>query len=315
MTDRTDEILAPYDVILTGSYFIDLVFTGLPEMPQLGKDIFSQNLELVPGGAFYTALALRRLGVRSGWMCDVGEDIFSQMILEACQEEGIDIALFQHYPQPVRRVAAAFSFTHERGFVSYYDPVEESAPARLQDSLQCLRPTVLMLSNLWMGEELESAMAMRKAYGLRIYMDCQDTDCTLKTPGMVEGLRAVDVFGPNAREAMCITGQATPVDALDALADYTPLVVVKCGGQGVIARQGKQFYRIPALQVNVVDTTGAGDSFNAGFVFGWLRDEPLERCLMFGNICGGLAVTAVGNRAIPNRDKLLELAGQYASLI
>ena len=82
------------------------------------------------------------------------------------------------------------------------------------------QPPVLLLPNLWLGGELKSVLEIKKKNSLRVYMDCQDTSCTSKTQGLIEGLQSVDVFAPNAREAMCITGETTPKKALDKLSLY-----------------------------------------------------------------------------------------------
>ena len=117
-----------FDVLLTGAYFCDMVFNGLPEMPQLGRDVFSSSFDMVAGGVFYTAQALQRLGVRAGWLCDVGNDLFSRFIIESAEAEGIDTSLFRHHERPLRRIAAAFSFAHDRGFVSYMDELPDTLP-------------------------------------------------------------------------------------------------------------------------------------------------------------------------------------------
>src|SRR5512135_1098656 len=89
-----------YQVLLYGTYFLDLIYTGLPQFPEFGKDIYSREFEMRPGAAFYTALALHRLGVRCGWACAFGDDLFSRFVLERCQEEGIDDSLFERHPFP-----------------------------------------------------------------------------------------------------------------------------------------------------------------------------------------------------------------------
>ena len=66
-----------YDVLLLGGYFCDLIFTGLPEMPQLGAEVYGSAFDMVPGASYTTALALRRLDLRAGWACDFGDDLFS----------------------------------------------------------------------------------------------------------------------------------------------------------------------------------------------------------------------------------------------
>jgi sugar/nucleoside kinase (ribokinase family) len=285
-----------YDIILPGVYFCDLVFTGLPGMPSLGKEIFGSGFDILPGGTFNTALALHRLGLRSGWAVDFGSDFFSQFVLGEARRHGLDGSLFRLHDHPVRSVTASLSFPEDRAFISYMDAYDTRLPV---EEVQQFRPRWLLLPWLALGEEALHLMQLARQQGTLIYMDCQSNDATLQDPGVAEAIRSVDVFAPNATEAQHLTGKGTAEEALACLAELAPLVLIKLGKEGVIARQGEAVVRSPAIQVKVVDTTGAGDCFNAGFLYGCLKDRPLEACLHYGNICGGLSTTARGCLASP----------------
>ena len=128
----TDAEPGSYDVLLLGSYFCDLIFTGLPGVPRLGADLFGTEFDMVPGASYRTALACRRLGLRAGWLCDFGTDFFSRFVLDMAAQDGLDMSLFRHHPVPVRRVSAAFSFVHDRGFESGYSVAIQLQSIRLQ---------------------------------------------------------------------------------------------------------------------------------------------------------------------------------------
>jgi sugar/nucleoside kinase (ribokinase family) len=273
-------------------YFCDLIFSGLPEVPRLGAEIFSSGFNLTPGGPFITTVAMRRLGLRVGWMCDFGDDLFSRFILEAAQREGLDDSLFQHHPFPVQRVTAVFSMFQDRGFISFMDDIEQTSAIPL---LEEHRPRCLFLPHLHYGDMYTDLFAAARRNGAMVFMDCQSTAATLDTPGVEAALRLVDIFAPNDVEALQLTGAATIEQALARLAEFTPLVIIKLGAKGAIAQTDEQVVRVPAIPVEAVDTTGAGDCFNAGFLYGYLRRSALlETCLQFGNICGGLSTTAIG---------------------
>jgi sugar/nucleoside kinase (ribokinase family) len=126
-------------------------------------------------------------------------------------------------------------------------------------------------------------------------MDAQVSgDATLADPEVVASLRSIDIFAPNQKEALRLTGEQTIGAALGRLAELTPTVVIKLGADGAIARSQGQQVHIPALPVNAVDTTGAGDNFDCGFLYGWLKSYSLEDCLRCGNFCGGRSITAHG---------------------
>ena len=294
-----------YQVLLYGSYFCDLIYTGLPQFPELGKDTYSLGFEMRAGASYYTALVLHRLGVRCGWACGFGNDLFSRFVLERCQEEAIDAALFQHYPFPIRRVSSTISFPEDRAFVSFVDETPLPAGPPL---IHRLRPQWLLLPHLTYGPEFDELEAACRAAGTRIYMDCQSDPATLATPGVREALARVDIFAPNLSEALHLTGAACTEDALDLLAGLSPLAIIKLGSQGACARGRAGSACAPALAVACVrDTTGAGDCFNAGFLFGLLNGYDLQACLRAGNVCGGLAVSGSASTSILSAEQVKNL--------
>jgi sugar/nucleoside kinase (ribokinase family) len=300
-----------YDILLWGIYFCDLIFTDLLEVPKLGAEIWSNSLEMTTGGAFTTAVAMQRLGLRARWMCDFGNDFFSQFILEAARREGLDESLFQIHPRPVRRVSAVFSLLGDRGFLSFMDDVERTSPI---PQIEQHRPRCVLLPHLHYGEECFEIFAAARQAGSLLFMDCQGTEATLDTPGVTDALRSVDIFAPNEPEALQLTGAPAVDEALSRLAELTPLVVIKLGAGGAVARCGEQVIRVPAIPVQAVDTTGAGDCFCAGFLYSYLQGASLETCLQSGNICGGLSTTAVGGTsAAPTTDQVEECRASLAS--
>jgi sugar/nucleoside kinase (ribokinase family) len=286
------------DVLLWGTYFFDIIFTGLPRIPRLGTEVFSRDLTITPGGPFNTAVALHRLGINSAWSCDFGTDFFSQFVLERAAMEKLDTSLFTYHNFPVRRITAAFSLTDDRGFMSFMDEVPQTSPiAQMKEN----NPKFLLLPHLHYGADYEDIFLTAQLHGIRIIMDCQSTEASLETPGVECALKSVDVFIPNEVEAIQLTGASSAEEALTILAKLTPLVIIKCGKDGAISMQGDEVIHEPAIDVQVIDTTGAGDCFNAGFLFGHLvLGVPLSACLKAANFCGGISVTAVGGEAIPN---------------
>ena len=116
------------DVLLFGDYFCDIIITGLSEIPHLGADVFGDSMEIAPGGAYILAVALHRLGVNVRWAAYLGDDLFSRFLFEEAKKEGIDTSLFQQTDGPLRSLSLSFSFAHDRGFISYTDPVPGDLP-------------------------------------------------------------------------------------------------------------------------------------------------------------------------------------------
>ncbi len=120
---------------------------------------------------------------------------------------------------------------------------------------------------------------------------------------MRECLRYVDIFLPNAREARQIAGTQDLQAALSLLAGAVPLVVVKNGTEGAIAQRGSQTFSSPAIKVESVDAVGAGDSFDAGLLFEYLRGSDVPACLAMGNLAGAFSTTrAGGTEAFTDRE-------------
>lgn len=295
------------EVLLTGCYTLDIIFTGLPEMPRLGVEVFSDGFDILPGGAFNAAYALHRLQIRSGWVCELGNDFASRFMLEAVASAGIDQSFFHVLEESRRFVTVALSFPEDRAFVSYVEGYERLVPI---EDIKRSRPRWLFLPHLYYGPQAMEGFAEAHRGGTRVFMDCQSVGVTLETPGVAEALGSIDVFAPNEAEAKRLTGSTTAEGALDRLAEFTPLVVMKRGHMGAMTREGSRVVQDPALPIKVVDTTAAGDCFNAGFLYGVLRGMPIDLCLRFGNVCGGLATTRRGCLGAPTADQLDEIVGR-----
>ena len=300
------------DVLLFADYFCDVIITGLPEPPRLGADLFGREMEIAPGGAYILAHWLHILGVKVRWVGTFGSDIFSRFILEEAARTGLDDGLFQVHPRPYRVFSLSFSFAHDRGFISYNDPL----PASIDYAALIRSQQPRWALNLPFDGSAQSRALMDLVHsqGGRVYVDCQYTTASLDEPGLCDTLRRVDIFAPNLSEARQLTGETDPLAALARLTEFCPLVVLKCGDQGAYACQAGQIRHSSALPVEVVDTTGAGDSFNAGFLAGVLAGEPLETCLRFGNICGGISTTRRGGSTTAlSLAEVRQIAGRLTS--
>ncbi|MFE3111109.1 carbohydrate kinase family protein [Kitasatospora indigofera] len=280
------------EVLVAGAYFADLVFHGLPQPVQPGGEVFAEGFALVPGGAYTLAMAMHRLGHEVLWSADFGTDVFSGEVLAAARAEGLDETAFRHHPFPVRSLTVALSTAGDRAMVSYQDPV---APTALVPLLRRHRPRVLMLPQLrWEAEVLAGAEAAGQL-GALVVMDCHDSPATLDDPGVRRILARVDVLTPNASEALRLTGATDLDQAISELAALVPTLVVKRGPDGAVAVRNGKRHDVPAVAVRVVDTTAAGDCFNAGFVHGLLAGWELPACLTAAAACGAAATTGPGS--------------------
>src|SRR5690606_38069280 len=122
-------------------------------------------------------------------------------------------------------------------------------------------------------------LAAMKARGVSISMDCQDRPITLDTPGVRETISGLSLLTPNAKEAAQLTGTNSVKEAGDQLKSLVPTLIIKDGANGAFAWQADGQIHVPPLTLAAVDTTGAGDVFNAGFLCAWLEGKNITECL------------------------------------
>jgi sugar/nucleoside kinase (ribokinase family) len=141
---------------------------------------------------------------------------------------------------------------------------------------------------------LPALLAEVQAAGATVSLDSNWDPAEAWNHGLARALAQTDVFLPNEQEALAIAQAAELDTALERLTVTIPLVTVKRGAQGAMARQGATVVSDPGFRVEAVDTTGAGDTFDAGFLYGYLHGWPLADSLALGCACGALSTQAAG---------------------
>ena len=248
-------------------------------------------------------------------MGQIGSDIFSQFIGNWLTQEQIDDSWLTYTDQPMQRVTVALSYPADRAFITYVDPPVDLLDDVRQavDAEECAH---LHFTGLNVDPRVPDLLRACRQHGITVTMDCQHRDETLDSPRVREILTLLDIFMPNAGEAMRLTETSTIEDAAQTLMKLVPLLVIKDGAHGAQAWDRDQHVYAPALKVEVVDTTGAGDAFNAGFLTAYRAGEDLGTCLRWGNISGGLSTSGYGgcthspnsrNRRTLSRRKFLVL--------
>ncbi len=294
-----------FDVLVIGTPCVDIVFGGLPHWPCLGIDMYCADLSVGVGNTFNTAATLSRLGLRVGLMCELGNDFFSRYMLERIDSAGISREFITLRDRALFSVSVSLPYEGERGFVSYSN-VAPRLPSDDTAAMQALFEHY-DFGALFMYAHplLLPFLAIMKASGSTIFLD---VGCNPKDVYPI--IRYADFFMPNCAEALKITGAETPEDAACVLATYVPTVVVTVGPGGVVACRREQLTHCAAhpLDKEVVDTTGAGDAFDGGFIYGILKGYSLLDALHCGSICGGLSTTALtGTAAVPTAGELERL--------
>jgi sugar/nucleoside kinase (ribokinase family) len=285
------------DALVIGPYYCDLVYAGLPRMPEPGEEVWAKSCSVLPGGAYITAAALHRLGASCAWATSFGTDPFSRYVLSEARLLGLDEVAFTITDEPLPNISVSLSFGPDRSFVSF-GKAYTGDPARLVD---CLRPRILVRPGLGSISEAMAWLDLAHEAGAIMYLDPQSTSHRIDTDGMRTLIDRVDVFAPNEREALSITGASSLGEAVDGLRGAASLIVIKQGKEGALAVRGPHIAWAPALPIEAIETTGAGDCFNAGFITAMLEGASMAECLDVGNASGGLSTLAPSSQGVPTR--------------
>ncbi len=284
---------AQQSVLCLGRTYCDLVFTGLSDLPILGRELFAEDVTIVPGGgAFITAAHLVNLGRRSALVTRLGTDPLSAGLQSALADSGVDLAFAERAADAGPQLTVAIVQSQDRAFLSRR--AGHAHPITLEKALASSEVCHLHVAEYATLVEIPDLVAIAKGRGLTISLDPSWDETLIHDPAFLENCRGIDLFLPNAEEAAVIARTADVHQALDLLAACFPLVVLKKGSEGAMLARADQRFSLAAPKVKVVDTTGAGDAFNAGFLHGWLNGEDDCSSLTAAIEAGSLSVQAAG---------------------
>lgn len=276
------------DVQLTGTVFFDLVFSGLAGPPGLGQEVYSAGLGSSPGGVANLAVACARLGLSVRLDAAFATDLYGDYLWRTLgEQEGIDLSGSHRFPGWSTPVTVSMGYGSDRTMVTHECPAPPPLLEFLDDGRPTSRSTLVSI-----GPDSPDWVGRAKAAGMRVFADTGWDGTGRWSVDDLAPLEHVEAFLPSRVEAMAYTRTATPEAAAEALLERAPLVVVKCGGKGVVAgRAGDpDLIHEPAIDVQAFDPTGAGDVFDAAFIYASLAGWPLGEALRFGNLNAGLSV-------------------------
>lgn len=296
-------------VAVIGEFFVDQIFTEFNTLPKLGEEAFARQYHReVGGGAAITACALARLGVPVAAVGAIGKQD-GRWLVNRLNSAGVDCSGLQFEPGEPTGITVSVSTREDRAFFTYYGANKRLARI-LQDPV-----TSALLSKAThvhfacaLDAERDGPLLNAVRRKSRTSIDVQSHMSWLTRPESLNILRNCDIFFPNEREAGWISSEIEPHDILHKLREKDfHGVGLKLGGKGAALLWRRHVFLTGPFPVQTVDTTGAGDCFNAGFIFSWLRGDPPQRCLEVANICGALSTRALGGvEAFPSLRELQE---------
>lgn len=286
------------DLLVLGEANVDLIVRAADPTPVYGQEKLVQDMILTVGGsASIFACQAARLGLRTALASVVGGDEFGDFMLRALAERGVGTQYIHRASHLKTGATISLTTAHDRALLTYPGTIaalesDMIAPEWLRQAHHVHAASYYLQPAL--APALPALLAEARRAGATVSLDTGWDPANRWDQGLEATLAQVDVFLPNEVEALSITGLGSIEAALARLAEAIPVVVIKLGANGAIAQRGPEVVRVASIPVQVVDTTGAGDSFDAGFVYGCLHGLPLAECLELGTICGGLSTRAAG---------------------
>jgi len=290
--------MSKYDVLVLGEINVDLILTANEITPVPGQERLVDDMALTMGSSSVIfACGAARLGLRVGFAGVVGDDELGQFMLRGMAGRGIDVTPVTVDPALKTGITVSLSTPADRAMLTYAGAIAALTTEQV-DRLLVQDARHVHVSSFYLQDGLRSGLpgllAQARAYGLTVSLDTGYDPRETWDGCLPETLAQVDVLMPNEVEAAAISSTPSPQDALGVLAQQVPVVAIKLGAEGAIAQQGATVARAAPPSVRAVDTTGAGDSFDAGFVYGYLAGWPLERTLRLACACGALATRVPG---------------------
>ena len=286
------------DVVVVGDINVDMVFTGLPSLPALRELKHATSMQFTLGGASAIfAHNIARLGAATGFVGKVGKDHLGDFLIDTLKAAGVDTSRIVRDSTHPTGVCAVMSFPDEYAMVSY-PGIRQSFALQEIDLDYVKRSRHLHISAFYLQPGLQPGcrelFRQAKSAGLTTSLDPDNDPQKIWDSGIQQLLYDVDLFLPNDLEATCIAKKTELEAAEKFLASFGHTVVIKLGANGVRVVSSGHTFSAPAFAIQPVDTTGAGDSFNAGFIFQHVQGAPLQKCVAWGNACGALSTRALG---------------------
>ena len=299
-----------FDVVVVGELNPDLILSGdvIPEFGQVEKLVGQAVLTIGSSSAIF-ACGAARLGLRVAFIGKVGGDLLGEYMHRSLNDYGIDTSGIVVDKLIPTGVSVILSTGHDRAILTYPGTIPNFEYSDIYlDIIKKARH--LHVGSFFIQEKLRPDLPIlfdqAHEWGLSISLDTNFDPMGNWDGGLAKLLRKVDVFLPNAVECQRIARVPNLDQAVDYFSSKVKCLGVKLGERGLILYQGSKKYSCEAIDVSVIDTVGAGDSFDAGFIYGYLAGWDPRRVLKLANICGGLSTRQAGGTAAqPTVDEVM----------
>lgn len=306
-----------FDVTIAGEVNLDLILYGLPQEMETERELLATDFSYTLGSSSaILAHNLSALGMSVGFITKVGTDPLGAVALDWLRKGGVDLSKLITATDGVKTgVTLLLPPGATRHILTYPGVMAEMSAGGL-DVEYLASGRHFHVSSIFLQKALLPGLPglcrTLKSKGLTISLDRNDDPEDRWGEPLGELLGIVDVFLPNEDEAKRIAGTDTAEAALDFLARRVPVVAIKCGRRGSMVQAGAERWTAAPCSVTPVDTIGAGDSFNAGFLKGYLAKLTLQECARMGNVTAALStLRSGGTESFRDLDLMQSFLGEH----
>jgi sugar/nucleoside kinase (ribokinase family) len=288
-----------FDVIVVGELNVDLIFNQIESFPEIGKEKLAGNMMLTLGSSSAIfASNLSSLSMRVSFVGKIGNDIFGCFCKEQLEAKGVDTSMLIVSDKLKTGATVVLNSGEDRAMLTHQGAMNHlelrDITAEMLNKAQHLHFASYFLQPGF-KHDLKGLFQMACEQGLTTSFDPQWDSSEKWELDLNQVLPYVHIFLPNEEELLKLTRKRTNDEAIDYIKDICRTIVVKLGRKGSLSfYNGTSFYKPAFLNEKVVDAIGAGDSFNAGFIYKFIKNKPIETCQEFGNLIGAISTTAAG---------------------
>lgn len=303
-----------FDIVVIGEINVDLIMKGDidPVFGQVEKMVDQADLTIGSSAAIF-ACGAARLGLKTAFIGIAGDDTFGKYMIEALNIRGIDTSGVKINPNIATGLSLILAKGSDRAILTYPGSIPDLKYTDIDFSI-ISQSNHLHLGSFFLLEKLRPDIPRLfrrvREMGLSISLDTNYDPKEEWDGNLRESIALTDILMPNTVEITALTGEKNLAQAVAKLSEVTPYVVVKLGAEGAVAKKhDEEMVWQKAISVDVVDTVGAGDSFDAGFLYGFLRGMNISQSLKMAVACGSLSTRGSGGTsAQPDLKEALDFA-------
>jgi sugar/nucleoside kinase (ribokinase family) len=299
-------------ILVAGELNIDYILSGVDELPVHGGEILASGFRQTPGSSsMICAMGLARLGNPVRFAGRTGRDERGDACLTALAEAGIDTRGIVRDGTLATGATVVLSGLRDRALVTFPGAIAALKAQDIDDAVLA-GAGHLHVSSYFLQAGMQPGLATlferARQAGITTSLDPGFDPAQAWAGNWPALLSRVDLFLPNEIEACAIADCDDAIEALHVLSRHGARVIIKRGAGGCITLDEGTVVAMPAFVSTVIDTTGAGDSFDAGFLHAWLRGMDLVEALRWASACGSLSTRGVGGttaQATPGEVRVL----------